>query len=382
MGCVLGNQPHFLNANSVHTMKSLKNNCLLLLLVIVVGLSTSCNQISEDLDATYEIIELKNLNGSSAKFCSNGARLMSLKVPDKRGQFVDVVIGFEKPGDYDNATEPYFGATIGRYGNRIAKGEFELDGKPYQLTINNGVNTLHGGKTGFQYQNWSIDKVNDSTLVCNLNSKDGDNGFPGELCSKVTYTLTNANALIIEYEAITNRPTLVNLTNHAFFNLNGSGSILNHSLMINANQYTPVDPTLIPTGELVPVKGTPFDFRISDKIGNRINSDNEQLRFGKGYDHNYVLNQSKIMPAAMVYGDRSGIVMSIYTTEPGLQFYSGNFMQGKNKLRNGRDDFRTAFCLETQHFPDSPNHPSFPSTVLRPGEIYTSKTVYAFSVDR
>lgn len=354
----------------------------MLLLLVVIGVVTSCNQISEDFDASYEIIELKNINGSSAKFCSNGARLMSLKVPDKTGKLIDVVIGFDHPSDYDTATEPYFGAIIGRYGNRIAKGKFQLDGKLYKLTINNGINTLHGGKTGFQYQNWSLDKVNDSTLVCKLNSKDGDNGFPGELCSKVTYTLTNANALIIKYEAITNRPTIVNLTNHAFFNLNGSGSILNHSLMINANQYTPVDSTQIPTGELALVKGTPFDFRISDRIGNRIKSDNEQLRYGKGYDHNYVLNQSKIMPAAMVYGDKSGIVLSIYTSEPGLQFYSGNFMQGKNKLRNGPDNFRTAFCLETKHFPDSPNHPNFPSTVLRPGEIYTSKTVYAFSVDR
>lgn len=347
-----------------------------------MAISISCNQGGQDPASAYEAIELKNINGASARFCSNGARLMSLKVPDKTGRLLDVVIGFENPEEYDHATEPYFGATIGRYGNRIAKGKFELDEKPYQLTINNGVNTLHGGKTGFQCQNWSLNKVNDSTLVCNLNSKDGDNGFPGELCSKVIYTLTNNNALIMEYEAITNRPTIVNLTNHAFFNLNGSGTILDHTLMINANQYTPVDRTLIPTGELAPVKGTPFDFRISERIGNRINAENDQLRYGKGYDHNYVLNQSKIMPAAIVYGDKSGIMLSIYTTEPGLQFYSGNFMQGKNKLRNGPDNFRTAFCLETQHFPDSPNHPNFPSTVLRPGEIYTSKSVYAFSVDK
>jgi len=348
-----------------------------------MAISISCNQGRKDAASTYETIELKNINGASARFCSNGARLMSLKVPDKTGHLIDVVVGFEKPEAYDKATEPYFGATVGRYGNRIAKGKFELDGNLYQLSINNnGVNTLHGGKTGFQYQNWSLNKVNDSTLVCKLNSKDGDNGFPGELCSKVTYTLTNSNALIMEYEAITNRPTIVNLTNHAFFNLNGSGSILDHTLMINANQYTPVDRTLIPTGELAPVKGTPFDFRISERIGNRINSGNDQLRYGKGYDHNYVLNQSKIMPAAIVYGDKSGIMLSIYTTEPGLQFYSGNFMQGKNRLRNGPDNFRTAFCLETQHFPDSPNHPNFPSTVLRPGEIYTSKSVYAFSVDK
>jgi aldose 1-epimerase len=235
-----------------------------------------------------------------------------------------------------------------------------LDGKLYQLTVNNGVNTLHGGKTGFQYQNWRMEKVNDSTLVCKLSSPDGDNGFPGDLCAKVTYSLNAQNALVIEYEAITNRPTIINLTNHAFFNLNGSGSILDHTLMINANQYTPVDSTLIPTGALAPVKGTPFDFRISETIGARINSKNDQLRFGKGYDHNFVLNNSKMMPAAEVCGDKSGIVMSVYTTEPGLQFYSGNFMQGKNKLRNGPDNFRTAFCLETQHFPDSQTTRIFP----------------------
>jgi aldose 1-epimerase len=343
---------------------------------------TGCNQNQKAGGGTSEQIEIKNGGGSTAVFCSNGARLVSLKVPDKNGNLVDVVIGFENQADYDKATEPYFGATIGRYGNRIAKGKFFLEGKPYQLTINNGENTLHGGKTGFQYKVWSMEQANDSTLICRLVSPDGDNGFPGNLNAKVIYTLTSQNALIMEYEATTDRPTIVNLTNHAFFNLNGSGSILDHSLMINANRYTPVDSTLIPTGELALVKETPFDFRISKGIGERIDSDNDQLRHGKGYDHNYILNQSEIMPAAVVCGDRSGIVMSVYTTEPGLQFYSGNFMQGKNQLRNGPDNFRTAFCLETQHFPDSPNHPNFPSTVLRPGETYTSKSVYAFSIDK
>lgn len=352
------------------------------MIVIAGTIFLRCNSEVDKSGRDYQKVEIKNARGSAAVFCSNGARLMSLKVPDKNDNLVDVVIGFESPADYDGSSEPYFGATIGRYGNRIARGKFAIDGKSYQLSINNGVNTLHGGKFGFQYQNWSLKKVNDSTLVCKINSKDGDNGFPGELCSKVTYTLTSSNALVMEYEAIASKPTIVNLTNHAFFNLNGSGSILDHMLMINANKYTPVDSTLIPTGELTDVKGTPFDFRISKKIGQNIGEQNLQLQYGVGYDHNYVLNVSRIMPAAVVCGDRSGIVMSIYTTEPGLQFYSGNFMQGKNKLRNGPDNFRTAFCLETQHFPDSPNRPNFPSTVLRPGEIYSSKSVYSFSIDK
>ena len=352
--------------------KTLKRSTFIM--IALAGIS--CNQQPMQ----YHSYDLKNKNGMTARFCENGARLMSLLVPDKHGNMLDVVIGFAEPSDYDAATEPYFGATIGRYGNRIAKGRFVLDGKPYQLTINNGVNTLHGGKTGFQYQTWKLHKLNDTTLVCSLVSPDGDNGFPGTLSVEVIYGLTSDNELIMSYKATTDKPTVVNLTNHAFFNLNGSGSILNHTLMINANKYTPVDSTLIPTGELADVKGTPFDFRISEKIGTRINQDNEQLKFGRGYDHNYVLNKSKIMPAAVVYSDRSGITMSVYTQEPGLQFYSGNFMQGKNTLRNGPDNLRTAFCLETQHFPDSPNEPGFPGTVLRPGEVYRTRSVYAFSV--
>jgi len=308
--------------------------------------------------------------------------LMSLLVPDRNGKLVDVVAGFDDPADYDKATEPYFGATIGRYGNRIASGKFTLDGKPYQLTINNGPNTLHGGKTGFQYQNWNLEKTSDSTLVCSLVSPEGDNGFPGTLSVRVVYTLTSDNSLLMEYEAVTDKPTVVNLTNHAFFNLNGSGSILDHELMFNADEYTPVDSTLIPNGQLAPVKDTPFDFKSSRKIGERIGAANAQLKFGKGYDHNFVLRKSKLVPAAMVYSEASGIIMHIYTTEPGLQFYSGNFMQGKNKLRTGPDEFRTAFCLETQHFPDSPNEAGFPSTVLRPGKTYHSKSIYAFSLDK
>jgi aldose 1-epimerase len=355
----------------------MKNTLLLLFTCLAFG---ACR--TETKTTKPQIYTIHNAAGMQAKFCENGARLMSLLVPDKNGKLVDVVAGFDNPADYDTATEPYFGAAIGRYGNRIAKGKFNLDGKPYQLTINNGVNTLHGGKTGFQYQNWKIEQKGDSSVVCSLVSPDGDNGFPGKLTVQVIYTLTTGNVLTMKYQATTDKPTVVNLTNHAFFNLNGSGSILNHTLMINANQFTPVDSTLIPNGLLAEVKDSPFDFRISEKIGTRINSDNLQLHYGKGYDHNFVLNKSEMMPAAVVSGDQSGIVMSIYTTEPGLQFYSGNFMQGKNRLRTGPDEFRTAFALETQHFPDSPNRPAFPSTVLLPGEKYQSSSAYAFSVEK
>lgn len=330
-----------------------------------------------------QIVRIHNAQGMSARFCSNGARLMSLTVPDKNGRPVGVVIGFDDPKDYDKATEPYFGATIGRYGNRIAKGKFNLDGKSYQLTINNGPNTLHGGSSGFQYKNWLLTKTSDSTVVCRLTSEDGDNGFPGTLKTVVTYRLGPGYTLDIDYQASTDRSTVANLTNHAFFNLNGegSGTINGHVLKINADKYTPVDSTLIPTGQLERVKGTPFDFTAPVAIGGRVNQNNTQLRYGKGYDHNFVLNDPGLnAPAAEVRGEKTGIIMRIYTTEPGLQFYGGNFMQSKNKLRKGTDDFRTAFCLETQHFPDAPNHLNFPDTELKPGRIYQSHTAYAFSV--
>lgn len=330
----------------------------------------------------YSTYTIRNSGGMTAKFCENGARLMELTVPDKDGRLVDVVAGFDDPADYDTSTEPYYGATIGRYGNRIAKGKFILDGKPFQLTINNGTNTLHGGKEGFQYQKWTMEKQGDSVLVCRLIAPDGENGFPGQLSVNVKYTVTKENALLIEYQAQTDKPTVINLTNHAFFNLNGSGSILKHVLMINANAYLPVDRMLIPTGEIRDVEETPFDFRGATTIGSRIAEDNEQLKFGMGYDHNFVLNKSRIIPSARVRGDRSGIVMQVFTDQPGLQFYSGNFMKGDNMLRTGADELRTAFCLETQHFPDSPNQKDFPSTVLRPGELYRSTSRYAFSTEK
>ncbi|RQO77763.1 galactose-1-epimerase [Pedobacter sp. KBW01] len=331
---------------------------------------------------SYRVFEIRNKRGVTAKFCENGARLMSLMVPNRNGDRIDVVIGFEKPEDYDSATEPYFGATIGRYGNRIAKGQFKLSGKQYHLSINNGENTLHGGKTGFQYRIWKMVKIGDSALICSLHSPDGDNGFPGNLDISVTYTLNSRDGLEMRYEAVTDKETVVNLTNHAFFNLNGSGNILGHELQISAARYNPVDSGLIPLGMLSPVAGTPFDFRGFHKIGERIGAVDQQLEYGRGYDHNFVVDGKKAAPVAIVRGEHSGIEMRIFSTEPGLQFYSGNFMQGKNTLRNGKDEFRTAFCLETQHFPDSPNKTEFPSTVLRPGEKYTSSSEYIFNVYR
>ena len=327
---------------------------------------------------------LKNKAGMEAAITNYGGRLVSLIVADKNGKPTDVVIGFDSVNQYKTSTEPYFGATIGRYGNRIAKGKFLLDGKEYTLFTNNGPNTLHGGKKGFQYVVWDAKQVGDSSLELTYLSEDMEEGFPGNLNVTVTYTVTNNNSLRIDYEATTDKKTVVNLTNHAFFNLNGqgSGSINEHILMINAEKYTPVDSTLIPTGKLEPVENTPFDFRNPTTIGSRIDIENEQLKNGKGYDHNYVLNdpQTKLQVAAVAEGDLSGIKMKILTDEPGLQFYSGNFMQSKNSMKGGRkDDFRTAFALETQHFPDSPNQLSFPTTILKPGEVYKTTSVYEFS---
>ncbi|MGN6530953.1 MAG: aldose epimerase family protein [Ginsengibacter sp.] len=332
-----------------------------------------------------DLYVLKNHNGMEAAFTNYGGRLVSLLVPDKNGKMTNVVVGFNSVEGYEKSTEPYFGATIGRYGNRIAKGKFTLDGKQYPLSINNGRNTLHGGKKGFQYVVWDADKLNDSTIRFSYLSKDGEEGFPGNLKVKVTYSLTADNGLKCEYEATTDKPTVVNLTNHAFFNLNGegSGTILNHTVQIYADKYNPIDSEWIPLGPIATVKGTPFDFTTPTTIGARINDDNQQLKNGKGYDHNFVLNGTKVNGlnhAATVVGDKSGIIMNIYTEEPGLQFYSGNFMLSKNTFSDGsKDDYRTAFAMETQHFPDSPNEPSYPSTVLKPGQVYKTYSLYDFS---
>lgn len=338
-----------------------------------------------------DLYRLQNKKGAMAFFTNYGGRLVSLYVPDKNDELVNVVVGFDSLEQYVTSTEPYFGATIGRYGNRIGKGQFSIGNQRYQLSINNGPNTLHGGTNGFQSVVWEATPLNASAIAFHYLSKDGEEGFPGTLHVKVIYTLTEENELMMEYEATTDEPTVVNLTNHAFFNLNGegSGTIEHHLLQINAHHYTPVDSTLIPTGSIENVKGTPFDFTKAKTIGKEINHQHEQLFYGKGYDHNYVLDptfkkegKDRLTLAATVTGDKSGIVMEVLTKEPGLQFYSGNFMQSKNQLRTGSDDFRTAFCLETQHFPDSPNQKGFPSTLLKPGERYHTVSIYQFTVQR
>ena len=332
------------------------------------------------------LYHIENKNKVSASFTNFGGRIVSLMVPDKNGKMTDVVVGFNTLKGYQHSSEPYFGATIGRYGNRIAKGTFSIDGVTHHSPTNNGTNMLHGGTKGFQYVVWDAAKLNNSTLKFTYLSADGEMGFPGNLKVEVTYQLTDDNALKITYNATTDKKTVVNLTNHAFFNLNGegSGTILNHQLQLFANVYTPVDSTLIPTGELLLVKNTPFDFNLPQQIGKRIEENDQQLRNGKGYDHNFVLNGAgKAKHAAKVIGDQSGITMDIYTDEPGIQFYSGNFMKGLHTFKSGaKDEFRSAFCLETQHFPDSPNQKNFPSTLLHPGETYHTVSIYQFSTSK
>ena len=316
-----------------------------------------------------------------------GGRIVGLYVPDKTGSLIDVNIGRGSIKEYLESDEAYFGATIGRVGNRIAKGKFTLNDTVYTIPANNNDNALHGGYKGFQDVVWQAEQLNDQSIGLSYVSPDMEEGFPGNLTVNVTYTLTDDNALKIEYDAVTDEPTVVNLTNHAYFNLNGegSGTILNHSMQIFADAFTPVDAGLIPTGELRPVRGTPFDFTVPHTIGERIAMDNEQLGFGGGYDHNYVLNGKRergMTHAAKVVGDSSGIKMDVYTKEPGIQFYCGNFMASKNVLKSGaRDDVRTAFCLETQHFPDAPNQPNFPSIRLDPGETYSTTSEYRFSIE-
>lgn len=330
------------------------------------------------------LYQLDNGIGMKAWITNYGGRIVGLQVPDREGRPRDVVVGFSSLEGFIQSTEPYFGATIGRVGNRIAQGKFRLKDRDYTLFTNNGPNTLHGGKAGFQAVVWEVVQATDTTLQLRYVSPDMEEGFPGTLDVTVTYTLTQENALDIRYEATTDKSTLVNLTNHAFFNLNGegSGSINKHLLFINANQYTPVDSTLIPTGELAAVSGTPFDFTQPTAIGQRLETADEQLRFGGGYDHNFVLNTTgDFTKAAEVTGDVSGIHMEVWTTEPGLQFYGGNFMQGRNRFKSGAmDEYRTAFCLETQHFPDAVHHSNFPDIVLEPGETYRSRSLYKFSV--
>ena len=328
---------------------------------------------------------LRNVKGAEVGICNYGGLVIFLKVPDRSGKLADVVLGYDNLPDYIRDT-PYFGALIGRYGNRIAKGKFTLDGKEYTLAVNNGPNALHGGLKGFDKVVWEarfLASLEGPSLELLYVSKDGEEGYPGALSVKAVYTLTDDNALKLEYTATTDKDTVVNLTHHSYFNLAGRGDILNHQVMMPADKFTPVDSTLIPTGELKPVDGTPFDFRTPTAIGARIGQEDEQLKFGNGYDHNWVINKQtgQLTLMARVYEPTSGRVMEVWSTEPGLQFYSGNFLDGKNTGKGGWVyKFRNGFCMEPQHYPDSPNHPDFPSVVLKPAQTYRNTIIYKFSV--
>jgi aldose 1-epimerase len=337
-----------------------------------------------------DLYVLTNKSGTEASITNFGGALVSLKVPDRSGKLADVVLGYDNVDGYVKGTS-YFGALVGRYGNRIGHAQFVLDGKTYTLAKNNGENCLHGGVKGFNKALWTaktLSTKDGQSLELSYFSKDGEEGFPGNLKVNVVYTLTDANALKIEYSATTDKKTVVNLTNHAYFNLagQGSGDILGHLLMIPADQFTPVDAGLIPTGEFRDVMDTPFDFRKPTAIGARIDQADAQLKLGGGYDHNFVLRMTTDgveTLAARVVEPTSGRVMEVWTTEPGMQFYTGNFLDGKALGKGGLSyPRRNAFCLETQHFPDSPNQPKFPSVVLNPGDRYHTITTYKFSVEK
>ena len=336
-----------------------------------------------------DLYTLTNSQGMIAKVITYGALLTELHVPDRTGAVKDVVLGFKSIEQYEG-DHPYFGATIGRVGNRIAKGKFKLNGQEYTLATNNGPNHLHGGVKGFDKRVWRsqiVPATDGAAVKFTYVSADMEEGYPGALAATVTYTLTNRNELRLDYTANTDKPTIVNLTNHSYFNLagEGQGDILGHELMLMADRFTPVDDTLIPTGELRPVDGTPFDFRTSTAIGARIGQDDEQLKFGKGYDHNWVINKplGQLGLMARVYEPTTGRVMEVWSTEPGLQFYSGNFLDGSLTGKGGWVyQFRNGFCMEPQHYPDSPNQPNFPSVVLKPGQVYRNTIIYKFSVKK
>jgi aldose 1-epimerase len=334
-----------------------------------------------------DLYTLTNKNGMVAKITTYGGKLVQLLVPDKNGKLGDVVLGYETLQQTIDG-QGSMGATVGRYANRIGKGQFSLDGTSYQLSINNGPNHLHGGIMGTRFQVFDAVQPDFRTLQLFYYFKDGEEGYPGNCLMRAAYTLTDNNELVVTYDAVTDKPTIVNFTNHAFYNLAGAGSgtILNHELTLNADNFTPVDDTLITTGEIRPVKGTVMDFTKPIAMGARIKDSYEQLKYGPGYDHNWVLNKTDnaLSFAARVYEPTSGRVLEIFTTEPGIQFYAGNFLEGKVPRDVGKGgkvyNFREGFCLETQHFPDSPNKSNFPSTVLRPGQWFTSTTIYKFSV--
>ncbi len=330
------------------------------------------------------LFTLKNSTGMICQITNYGGRLVNLWVADKNGVYDDIVLGFETLDEYLEKGKSY-GATIGRFGNRIAAGKFNLDSNEYILATNNGANHLHGGNIGYNHVVWDAKQISNNELELSYLSVDGEEGYPGNLKIKVTYMLTEDNSLKINYSAGTDKATPVNLTHHSFFNLKGAakGSINDHLLQINASYFTPVDEGMIPTGKIAPVINTPFDFTKPTAIGARIDMENEQLVFGLGYDHNFVLAGEGLRMAARVEDSKSGRVMEVITDEPGLQFYGGNFLNGKDFGKgNLPHKYREAFCLETQHFPDSPNHSNFPSTILKPGETYSSTCIYKFSIHK
>jgi len=334
-----------------------------------------------------DLYVLKNDNGMKVAITNYGGRVVSILAPDKNGKMADIALGFDSIDGYLNNKEYYFGASVGRYANRIADGTFSLNGKEYHLPINDGKNSLHGGDKGFFMRVWDARPLDDQNLLLTYDSKDGEEGYPGNLEVQVLYTLTSDNGLRMEYTAVTDKETVINMTNHTYFNLNGAGSgkITDEVMMINADHYTPIDSTMIPTGEIASVKGTPFDFTTPKKIGQDINADNQQIKYARGYDDNFVLNKQnnyELSLAAKVYDANSGRELDVLTTEPGIQFYSGNFLDGVTGKNGKKYNYRSAFTLETQHYPDSPNHSNFPSTVLNPGQIYHSITIYQFGIHK
>ncbi len=363
-------------------------------LVICAAMSVTAAAFGTTPDgAAVDVFTLTNAHGVEVRIISYGAAIASIKVPDRSGHFDDIVTGFDDLNGYLTRSR-FFGSVAGRYANRIANARFTLDGRTYELAANNGKNHLHGGGRGFDKVVWKgtpFERDGSVGVALTRVSPDGEEGYPGSLTVTITYALTPRDELTIEYTATTSKATPINLTNHSYFNLagDGRGDILRHLLTIDADRYTPTDDTQIPTGALAPVAGTPFDFRTPRAIGARIDADDEQLRRGKGYDHNFVLREwtataaPSLHHAARLVDPSSGRTLDVATTEPGIQFYSGNNLDGSIAGKGGRAyGRRTSLCLETQHFPDSPNHPSFPSTILRPGEEYRSKTVYTFGVSR
>lgn len=360
----------------------------IMMIAVLLTMSVSVAQAQvEDFDS-IKLYTLKNDNGMTVKVTNYGAVITSIIVPDRDGKMGDVALGYNRVEDYINAVDkPYFGAVVGRYGNRIADGEFTLNGETYSLLKNNGDNHLHGGAIGFDKVVWDAEYNQGSNAIkLSYLAKDKEEGYPGNLNLSVAYTLAEDNSIVVDYFATTDKATPINVTQHTYFNLKGEGegTILDHELMLNAKQYTPVDEGLIPTGEMPDVAGTPFDFTAAKAIGRDIDMENEQLTFGLGYDHNWVLNKGdqerRLTLAAQVYEPTTGRVLEVHTTEPGIQFYCGNFLDGRLKGKAGKPYVhRGGFCLETQHYPDSPNQPNFPSTILKPGQVHQSQTILKFT---